>query len=577
MKPENNFCPGPECDHIRTAIKKRKSLQASIRLLVGGVLLSAVVTLSALNVYMGMKLMNFLAGSAMVFLAGAGSVMVDGDTLNQYADSGVDIEAIRQAIAEKVERIVPDKSKHEFSVDLEKMVDLCLVKKMSGRWEYVYDSQDRYGEGPANYGNDLDLIYGVPGEAGHVSDLNIRISSINGRISAFAPVTDSRQRLAGIFIASVDRRIVLLFKPFLVAGVTAIGVAVFIFFTIISKHVSVRMMRPLQMLEQKIKYLASSGEDRCGEYIVCEDSFREVQSLADATNMVVARHHQFIDRLNEQKMELTAQNQQLEAQQQQLLAALEELKETQIQLVQSEKMASLGQLTAGIAHEINTPLGAINSNTDLIGLLLKKAGSSGDFGEEAENLLNKIKKANDTSILAVERIIEIVRTLKNFSRLDEAEFQETDLHQGIESVLLLAQHLLKNNIAVIRDYGEIPAIQCYPNQLNQVFMNIVVNATQSIEGRGEIKIKTGVDGDRVYIEIADTGRGIPPGNLDRIFDPGFTTKGVGVGTGLGLSICYNIVKKHRGAIEVQSEPGQGSTFRIILPVRQSSGDKPRRP
>lgn len=569
MKKGQNSRSDQHCDRHRAVIVKRKSLENSIRLLVAGVLLATVLTFSALSVYIGMKVLDFVTGSAMVFLAGAGSVMVDGDYLNGSPDDANYYQSLRESIAAKVDRIIADKSDQQLPFDLRSMVNLSLVKKVSGRWEYIYDSRQRYGEVAGDYGGVWNLVSGVLGQVSAAQPgFHIKVMYIDGRITAFSPILDSNKKVAGVFIASIDRNIVLFFRPFLVAGVTFIGVAVFIIFILISKHISTRLMKPLDLLEQKIRSLATSGEDRCGDYVVCEDSFREVRRLADATNMVVSRHHRFIERLNDQKTELYIQNQQLEAQQQQLLITLDELKEAQTQLVQSEKMASLGLLTAGIAHEINTPLGAINSNTDMIGMLLEKMEETGGMGGESAGLLSKMKKANDTNIMAVARIMEIVRTLKNFSRLDQAEFQEADLHQGIESVLLLVQHLLRHNITVTREYGDIPRIECYPNQLNQVFMNIVVNAAQSIEKEGEIKIKTGTRGDSVYVEIADNGRGIPPQNVGRIFDPGFTTKGVGVGTGLGLSICYNIVKKHGGAIEVKSDPGRGSLFRIVLPVRQ---------
>jgi signal transduction histidine kinase len=158
------------------------------------------------------------------------------------------------------------------------------------------------------------------------------------------------------------------------------------------------------------------------------------------------------------------------------------------------------------------------------------------------------------------------QSLRKFSRLDEAEIQKADIHEGIDSTLTLVHHELKNKVDVIKEYGDIPPINCYPNQLNQVFMNLIVNAAHAIEGKGHIRIKTFVDRKNLTIEISDTGKGIPPEDLKRIFDPGFTTKGVGVGTGLGLAISYRIVKDHNGKLEVESEVGKGTKLRVVLPI-----------
>jgi signal transduction histidine kinase len=161
--------------------------------------------------------------------------------------------------------------------------------------------------------------------------------------------------------------------------------------------------------------------------------------------------------------------------------------------------------------------------------------------------------------------MNIVRSLKNFARLDEAERKKVNIHEGIESTLSLLRHQLKNRIRIVKCFGDIPEIECYPNELNQVFMNILVNAAQAIKHRGEITVKTWREGDRVKITISDTGVGIPPENLSKVFDPGFTTKGVGLGTGLGLSICYKIIQDHRGTIEGESSK-QGTTFTICIPL-----------
>lgn len=256
------------------------------------------------------------------------------------------------------------------------------------------------------------------------------------------------------------------------------------------------------------------------------------------------------------------------------------------QLVQSEKMASLGQLVAGVAHEINTPIGSIYSNagiartaldmvrTALASDALAPAVAGQRKLERALSILDDNVKGN---LVASERIVDIVKALKNFARLDESERKRASLHQGIDNTLMLLRHELKHGVEVVKRYGELPEIECYPNQLNQVFMNILVNSIQAMEGKGKITIESNVmspgaksqgqvQDDGIVLRFSDTGKGIAPEDIGRIFDPGFTRKGVGVGVGLGLSISYQIVERHDGSIEVESEVGVGTTFTLRLPL-----------
>jgi PAS domain S-box-containing protein len=254
--------------------------------------------------------------------------------------------------------------------------------------------------------------------------------------------------------------------------------------------------------------------------------------------------------------------------------ANQNLRETQSQLVQSEKMASLGSLVAGIAHEINTPVGAIGSMHDTLVRALRKLEST--LNEEhpgvvasspsLQSALKLVQEANRVIESGTQRVTEIVRRLRSFARLDQAELKKADIHEGLEDTLALIHHELKHSIVVKRDYGSIPPLSCYPGRLNQVFLNLLNNARQAIRGKGEIGIRTYIRDDRVHISISDTGSGIAPDHLRKVFDPGFTTKGVGVGTGLGLSICYQIMRDHRGEILVESELGKGSTFVVVLPM-----------
>jgi signal transduction histidine kinase len=264
--------------------------------------------------------------------------------------------------------------------------------------------------------------------------------------------------------------------------------------------------------------------------------------------------------------------------------ALQQLRDTQQQLVMAEKMASLGNLVAGVAHEINNPVGAVKSAADTssrsIDIVSGQIENTDSLQTLKENrrfntALQIIRDNNALTIEASSRITDIVQSLKNFARLDESDFQEADIHEGLDSTLTLLNHKLRGHVEVVRDYGDVPRIQCYPNQLNQVFMNILSNAGQAIEGEGTVTVSTrradSPNDNNIVVSFSDTGKGIDAENVSHIFDPGFTTKGVGVGTGLGLSISYNIIQKHHGKIDVESELGKGTTMSVTLPIHQLDG------
>lgn len=239
-----------------------------------------------------------------------------------------------------------------------------------------------------------------------------------------------------------------------------------------------------------------------------------------------------------------------------LKAALEELKETQLQLINSEKMASLGQLVAGVAHEINTPVASIKSNNSIISKLLSKI--------EQEDLREMLKEINALDSEAIQRISNIVVSLKKFVRLDESELQEADINKELDLTLDLIRHETKNKIEIVKNYGSLPLIKCYPNMLNQVFTNILINACQAIEKEGKISISTSFDDNVLTVKFKDTGKGIKKEDLSKIFTAGYTTKNVGVGTGLGLAISQKIIDKHNGKISVNSELGVGTEFCITI-------------
>lgn len=259
----------------------------------------------------------------------------------------------------------------------------------------------------------------------------------------------------------------------------------------------------------------------------------------------------------------------------QLQQLLRELKETQTQLIQSEKMAALGTLVAGVVHEINSPLGGINSTVDVatrcianIIELLETYRTVDEMksSKQLQRYLKVLENSNQISVAASQRITRIVRSLKSFARLDEATFQKADLHEGLESTLTLIEHDFKDHIKVEKEYGELPRVACYPGELNQVFMNLLTNAAQSIPGEGTITIQTSEENGNVHVKIADTGVGIAPERMESLFEPSFTKKGSRVKAGTGLFTCYNIMQKHRGRLQVESEVGKGTTFTMILPT-----------
>ncbi len=278
----------------------------------------------------------------------------------------------------------------------------------------------------------------------------------------------------------------------------------------------------------------------------------------------------------------------------QLAIVNRKLDEAEIKSLQSEKLAMIGQLAAGVAHEINNPIGYVNANlgslqkylNDLLqilaALLAIEASLPADYPGRQElavlkDTLELDYLRDDLPVLlresqeGISRVREIVQDLKAFSRIDNnREWLLADLHKGLDSTLNLANNEIKYKADVVKAYGDLPEIECVPSQLNQVFLNLLVNAAHAIgdNARGTITLRSGRQGDEVWIEVGDTGCGIAPENIAHVFDPFFTTKPVGKGTGLGLSLSFSIVEQHHGRIELHSEVGQGSTFRIVLPIRQ---------
>jgi len=309
----------------------------------------------------------------------------------------------------------------------------------------------------------------------------------------------------------------------------------------------------------------------------------------------VTKRRQMEEVLKKNQEELIKKNEEIDANRkniqitlERLEKAYEDLKASQLKILQQEKMASIGQLAAGVAHELNNPMSFISSNLntlnkyanrliDFIGVQTEVIKSFKDAaavsridGKRKELKLDDIVKdlggMIKESLDGAERVKKIVYELNSFSRMDEEEYKTADINECIESAITIVWNELKYKVALEKNYGSLPRIKCYPRQINQIFVNLLINAVHSIADKGSIGIKTWHEGGAVWMEVFDTGAGISPENLIKIFEPFFTTKEAGEGTGLGLSITYEIVQRHKGEITVKSDPGKGTTFTIRIPV-----------
>jgi signal transduction histidine kinase len=299
-----------------------------------------------------------------------------------------------------------------------------------------------------------------------------------------------------------------------------------------------------------------------------KDQTKELQIQADvlqSTNKELKGKSKILEK---QKTEIVQRNLDL-------YATMEELKSTQEQLLLKEKMASLGDLVAGVAHEINNPIGVVASSNDVSGRCVNRIEESLNGNQPDEQIKKKnsvsktleiLKESITTISKASNRISDIVKSLKNFSRLDESEFQIADIHEGIESSLTLMGSEFQQRISVVKEYGDLPRIECYPGQLNQVFINLLKNAMNAIEDRGSIHVKTFQQQDKIFVQISDTGKGIKQDRLKDIFNFNISKGKNRIKLGSGLATVYNIIQKHDGEINVQSKLGEGSTFLVSIPI-----------
>lgn len=406
------------------------------------------------------------------------------------------------------------------------------------------------------------------------------------KISGLAPIDhEFFQWVCGVGVNNED-----IFEPVFELRTILIWVASLstILVVMLTYAVARRITVPLKKLTEGASEIAGgnfgqrvavAGSDEIGELA---RTFNEMAaSLEERSEALIELNRRLEEKVRERTRELEETNQEVQK-------AYETLKDTQFQLIQSEKMASLGQLVAGIAHEIKNPLNFIYGNTDF---LRRYVGRLNELVEQCEEelvgnpeasrrvsdlkdqmnytfLQDDLKTLIDNFEEGARRIHDIIGDLRTFSRLDSEEFKKVDIHEPIELALSLLQNEYRGRITIHRQFGELPLIECHSGRINQVLMNLIANACQAIPEEGEITIRTRNGKDRAFIEVEDTGVGISPDDLDRIFEPFFTTKPVGKGTGLGLSISYAIIQRHNGTIDVRSKVGGGTLFRISLPIDQ---------
>jgi signal transduction histidine kinase len=350
-----------------------------------------------------------------------------------------------------------------------------------------------------------------------------------------------------------------------------------------TRHIPIIMITALDDQESRMQALSKGAEEFLTKPVRHSELLARVRNLLKLKQFqdsLVASSGALKEEVAERTLQLAQVNRQLD--------------EAEVKAVQSEKLALIGQLAAGVAHEINNPIGYVNANLgalkqyldellQIVDALLKieaslPANTPGraelqalkekfDFNYMLQDLPQLLQESQE----GIARVRDIVQDLKAFSRIDSArEWLLADLHKGLDSTLNLANNEIKYKADVVKEYGILPEVECVPSQLNQVFLNLLVNAAHAIkdDARGTITLRTGCNGSEVWVEVSDTGCGIAPEIINKVFDPFFTTKPVGKGTGLGLSLSYNIVQQHNGRIELDSKIGQGSTFRVILPIRQ---------
>lgn len=413
-----------------------------------------------------------------------------------------------------------------------------------------------------------ETMFVVPSVQTTTSDTTTgKFDDISSRIS----LVDINSKQVGFLKTTLNGDLIYFAVVPIIIMAVAIALITLFIVKILILPISRKIVRPITGLVSQMEKIASTDMLEVKDMkLEQKNPPNEILQLINHSNAITSKLQNSYAMLENHKEELEAQNEELDIQNVDLIESQELLKTAQTRLVQSEKMASIGQITAAIAHEINTPLGAISSNNQLLDMMLMKlemAISSGDE-DKMKKVLGNIKKSNQISIDGVQRVNEIIKNLRNFSRIDQAEFQNADVNEGIRNVLVLTSNLWKNKLSIEEHYGALPDINCFPSLLNQVFMNVIVNAIHATEKNGKIIIHTDFDDTHVYVRVSDDGSGINSGLLETIFESGFTTKDRDKGTGLGLSISKDIILKHNGTIVATNNPDKGATFTISLPIVQ---------
>lgn len=504
------------------------------------------------------------------------------DIINSYSDDNYSIEEQEEIMEEMIEtRGNITLEIDGFDEDSQKIIILSMIKIIKDIKEIVplddviLTEFELAGETIFSIPENKTTFYSsdiVHFESMHNKENNMldkKLLGIYEHSKSTLTILDQESNLLGTITTAVNPYFVFIVMGpiilvFLLASILALLVA-----NLMSRLLSIPILKPIKQLNKQLTIIA--GDDLALHKHMTVEVKRppkEIEQLRDNSNLIMEKMKIYAVNLENYKDELEAQNYELEAQNLELADSKTMIESQQNKLVQSEKMASIGQLSAAIAHEINTPLGAIKSNCQMIEMVLPiiELSTQEQENEKLKKAVKNIKRSNDISLDASKRMGEIIKNLKNFSRLDQSNYQEANINEGIQSVLVLTSNLWKNKITLKEDYGELPLVECYPSMLNQVFMNVIVNAIQASDNISEIEISTYVKSDNIVVKVKDFGTGISPENLSRIFDSGFTTKDKNNGTGLGLSISRDILKKHNGTITVESVTTEGSTFTIEFPI-----------